>query len=217
MVEVFRKGNKAILAGQVKDVTEGVSQKGVSYVRVVLAQSRYDADMDLDVEDEVTVVFTNRETGLYGPEMNADKVKKLKIKTGSTIAIRATRKDNEDGSVSYFGTQAKYPGCRFTFKLTEEGPAAEVIIGIAVVKAENNISVPVTIYDAKGATKEEKNKTVWLTTKAQENVEVTEGTFDPTAEKKRPVVAFVIPKIEETKNDAGISWSGNFTACERVS
>ena len=217
MVEVYKKGNKVILAGKVKEIVDGVSQKGKEYVRVVLSQTRYDADMELEVEDEATVIFTNREDGPYGAEMNADRIKKLKIKAGTTIALKATRKENEDGTVAYYGLRAQYPGCRFEFKATEDGPAAEVVVGIAIVKAENNISVPISVFDAKGTTKEEKNKTAWLTTKAQENTDVAEGTFDPTSEKKRPVVAFVIPKITKTKTDTGISWSGDFIACERVS
>ena len=157
-VEVFRRGNKVVLVGKVSEVFEGTSQKGTNYVRLVLGQRHWDPDMEMDIEESVTVIFTDNENGKFGPAMNATNVSKLKIRTGATIAIKATVSENDDGTVSYFGIRAQYCGCIYKFKPTDDFPSTNVIVGVAVVKANNNVSVPVNAYDNK--THESKTSTV---------------------------------------------------------
>ena len=60
-VEVFRRGNKVVLVGKVSEVFEGTSQKGTNYVRLVLGQRHWDPDMEMDIEESVTVIFTDNE------------------------------------------------------------------------------------------------------------------------------------------------------------
>ena len=212
-VEVFRRGNKVVLVGKVSEVFEGTSQKGTNYVRLVLGQRHWDPDMEMDIEESVTVIFTDNENGKFGPAMNATNVSKLKIRTGATIANKATVSENDDGTVSYFGIRAQYCGCIYKFKPTDDFPSTNVIVGVAVVKANNNVSVPVNAYD----NKTHESKTIWLNTKAAEQAEVVNGTFDLTDNKKNPIVAFVVPKITETEKDGMTNWAGDFIDCRRIS
>jgi len=221
-LEVYRKGNKVVLAGKVKQIVSGKTKNsGKEYVRLVLQKKAmtWDPELEMEVEaeeaEEATIIFVDNEEGFYGPSLAATNVEKLKIKDGTYVAVKASAKENDDGTISYFGSRVQYLGCCFDFKFSEDGPAASVIIGTTIVKSQTEVSVPVRSYDFKKRVQ----YTAWANMTAAEGVSVEEGTFDQTEDGKNPYVAFVIPKFDKTQNSDGDdqSWTGSFISCKRVS
>ncbi len=156
-----------ILAGKVTKVTEKKTSKaGNEYIKVTLSSKEYDPDLEMDIEEEKTVLFLNKPEGAYGPQLNADQVEKLKVKEGSLVAIRATESinvnDQGEEEETYFGSRIQYAnGTKFEFKFSKKGSDASVVCGKAVLhendEGKTTLSVPISMWD-----KEKKeNYTAW--------------------------------------------------------
>ena len=103
-LEVYRKGNKVVLAGKVKQIVSGKTKNsGKEYVRLVLQKKAmtWDPELEMEVEaeeaEEATIIFVDNEEGFYGPSLAATNVEKLKIKDGTYVAVKASAKENDFG------------------------------------------------------------------------------------------------------------------------
>ena len=214
---VFERKNDVIIVGSVSKVTSGTSKNGNDYCAVELLEKTYDPDMDLELEDKRTILFLDKKDGLYGPVEDATRAKKMQLKEGSLVAIRASRSEKEDGTESFFGSRISYVagGCRFNFKYSKSGPAATVIIGSAIVK-DNEISVPINYWD-----KDAKERySVWCSITSVNGAvpEETRQELAPNTEGKKPFAAFVFQEVEETHEDKKLTGiKGKFDYCMKVS
>lgn len=218
-----------ILAGRVAKVTnKKTSKAGNSYLKVTLAGTTIDPDLELEISEEYEILFFDRESGQFGPQLNATQVEKMKIKEGSYIAIRATESIsvNDDGEeeITYFGSHVAFAnGCRFNFKFSKKGNEAAVVIGSAVINTNDDgkktLSLPLRLWDKS----KEENYTAWVNVQG----DISEETFAELAPVKgddnkdhKPLVCVAFDKLNENKEDGSeriASLTGKFTSICKVS
>lgn len=218
-----------ILAGKVAKVTEKKTSKaGNGYLKVTLAGTTIDPELELEVAEEYEILFFDKQDGQFGPQMNATQVEKLKLKEGSYVAIRATESinvnDDDEEEITYFGSRCVFAnGCRFNFKFSKRGNEAAVVIGSAIInkndKGEKTLSVPLRMWDK---TKEE-NYTAWVNVSG----DISEAVYEELApsmgddnKEHKPLVCVSFDKLDEHKEDGSdriANYTGKFTSICKVS
>ena len=160
---VFSRGEEGtrdlVLLGRVNKLENGVSKAGRNWARLTMTVVEYDADMDLDVDNQYEIMFIDNESELYGPQKNAEQVQKMKPKEGSVVVVRCSGSEKDD-KVSYFGSRMYYPGNVFNLKQSKKGLGCTIVTGVMCPNEEKNtVSIPIRVWNKETAT----NDTVWYT------------------------------------------------------
>jgi len=197
-------------------------------LKVTLAGTTIDPELELEVAEEYEILFFDKEDGPYGPQLNATSVEKLKLKVGDYVAIRASESINvkEDGEeeITYFGSRCSYAnGSKFNFKFSKKGNEAVVVVGVAVInkndKGEKNLSVPVREWDK---TKKE-NYTAWANISGDIPEEVFESLAPAMGDDNKehnPLVCVSFDKLEDHKEEGSdriANYTGKYTSICKVS
>lgn len=235
MIKVFERialsadvsGKDVILAGKVKSVTEiKTSKAGNKYCSVTLAGKVFDPEIEEELDEEYRVLFLDKNSKNYGPQLCATQVEKMKVKAGSYVAIRATEnitvKDDDSEETTYFGSRIAYTnGTRFNYHFGKRGEEASVVIGVASINQLENgvrtLSVPLRMWDKDL----QENYTAWVSVEGalitDELLNSLEPKPAPTEEDPnhviRPTVAVVFEKLnEEEENGRTAKLSGKATS-----
>lgn len=152
---LFRKNNDLILGGVVKEIKNGVSAKGNPFVTLKIEGSAFDEEMQMDLDKEMDVTFTDNEHISW-----TERIEAMKIAEGAAVFIQGREVAPAEGSnyaPSVYGSAITYASGRghvFTIRGKDETEKdVKIILGKAKYaekddsKGTASIAVSVMAYN----------------------------------------------------------------------